>query len=172
LSLKNHGERVHYGAAHQYKTVHDFWQYVYFSDKAHLDPSSQSQGYILREQGTRNDAENIQERGEKTGVKLHIFAWVNWWGKSDKLLFYNDEEEHVECPRRPPKPRTRKYESEEEFQARIREWEASLPREQIVKPRGNGMTQKYYTDTLLPVYVDALQYARMQPNRELKNWIF
>jgi hypothetical protein len=34
------------------------------------------------------------------------------------------------------------------------------------------MTQKYYAGRLIPVYVDALQKARMQPNGELKNWIF
>ncbi len=78
----------------------------------------------------------------------------------------------MERPPRPAKPRTRKYESYEEFQARIREWEASLPHEQIVKPKGNAMTQKYYTDNLLPAYVNALQEARMQPNGELKPWVF
>jgi hypothetical protein len=77
ISLKNRGERVHYGAAHQNKTIEDFWQYIFFSDEAHLDPSSQSQGYILRERGTRTNAENIQERGEKTSVKLHVFAYIN-----------------------------------------------------------------------------------------------
>jgi hypothetical protein len=47
-------------------------------------------------------------------VKLYVFAWVNWWGKS-KLYFYHDEEEHIERPPRPPKPRTRKYESSDDF---------------------------------------------------------
>lgn len=88
-----------------------------------------AQGYILREQGHRYDTENIQQRGEKTGVKLYIAAWVNWYKKADKLEFYNDEEEHIERPRRPPKPRIRKYESDEEFRARMREWEALLPHE-------------------------------------------
>ena len=172
ISRQNKRKRVNYGEEHQYKTIHSFWQYIFFSDEAHLDPSSQAQGYILREQGTRIDAENIQERGEKTGVKLHVFAWVNWWGKS-KLYFYHDEEEHIERPPRPPKPRTRKYETNDEFQARLREWEASLPREQVVKPKGNAMTQKYYTETLLPVYSEALHRARLEwPNGELKPWLF
>jgi len=112
----------------------------------------------MREQGTRTDAENIQKRGERKGLKLHVFAFANWWGKSE-LYFYKDEEEHVERPRRPPKPWTRKYETKEEFQARIREWEASQPREQIIKPKGNAIAQKYYTYNLLPIYVDALHKA-------------
>ena len=97
--------------------------------------------------------------------------YVSWWFKS-KLHFYHDEEEHIERPPRPPKPRMRKYETSEEFQARLREWEASLPQEQVVKPKGNAMTQKYYTETLLSVYVQALFEARMQSNGELKLWLF
>src|SRR2546423_284514 len=34
------------------------------------------------------------------------------------------------------------------------------------------MTQKYYVNCLLPVYVNALQQACLQPNGELKPWVF
>jgi len=121
ISAKNRTLRTKYGEEHKDKSIHDFWQFLFFTDEAHIDPSSMAQGCILREQGHRYDTENIQERGEKTGVKLHIAAWINWHEKADKLEFYNNEEEHIERPRRPLKPRTRKYESNEEFQARIRE---------------------------------------------------
>ena len=90
LSSQNRILRTNYGREHKHKSIHDFWQYIYFTDEAHIDPSSQAQGYILREQGTRTDTENIQERGEKTGVKLHIAAWVNWHEKSEKLFFYHE----------------------------------------------------------------------------------
>ena len=86
------------------KGIDDFWQFHFFTDEAHIDPSSQAQGNILREQGTRYATENIQERGEKIGVKLHIAAWINWHEKAPKLEFYNDEEEHVQRPQRPRKP--------------------------------------------------------------------
>ncbi|KIM96032.1 hypothetical protein OIDMADRAFT_20936 [Oidiodendron maius Zn] len=33
------------------------------------------------------------------------------------------------------------------------------------------MTQKYYHDKLLPVYVNAIHKARSQPGGEFKNWI-
>lgn len=168
ISATNKGLRVKYGLEHQDKSVDDFWQFVYYTDEAHIDPSSTSQGYILREEGYRTDPENIQERGEKTGVKLHVTAWVNWHEKAEKLEFYNDEEEYTERPRRPTKPRSRKYESKEEFDVRIREWEALLPHEQVVKPKGNGMTQKYYTERLLPVYIDVVQKARL---RDSKPWV-
>jgi hypothetical protein len=34
---------------------------------------------------------NIQEKAEKTGVKLYIAAWVNWHEKAEKLEFYNEK---------------------------------------------------------------------------------
>jgi hypothetical protein len=52
------------------------------------------------------------------------------------------------------------------------EWEASIGHDKEVKPKGNAITQKYYVDRLLPVYVNALHQARLQPNGELKPWIF
>ena len=78
ISWKNKRERIHYNAAHLQHTIYNFWQFVFFTDKAHLDPSSQSVGYTLREEGHRLDPKNIQERGEKTGVKFHVARWCNW----------------------------------------------------------------------------------------------
>jgi len=96
-------------------------------------------------------------------------AWVNWHGKSDKIEFYNDEEEHTEQPERPPKPRKSKYQTEEEYKARVEEWEASLPHAVVVKPKGNSMTQKYYTERLLPVYAQAIHKYRLW---KAGPWIF
>ena len=93
----------------------------------------------LRERGTRYDTENIQERGEKTGVKLHIAAWCNWHAKADKLEFYNDENESIVKTKRPPKPKKSKYESADEFQGRILEWEASIGHEVELKAKGNAI---------------------------------
>jgi hypothetical protein len=122
-----------------------------------MDASSQSIGHILREQGHRTDPENIQERREKRGIKFHIAGWCNLWAKAEKLEFYNDEETYIEKLQKPPKPRQRPTtKTEEEYAARVREWEAAFGHEKEVKPKGNGMTQKYYVDRLLPVYVNAL----------------
>ena len=64
---------------------------------------------------------------------------VNWHCKSEKIEFYNDKEDHIERPPRPRKPRRSKYQTEEQYKARIEEWEALLPHEVIVKPNGNSM---------------------------------
>jgi hypothetical protein len=168
ISPANRQKRVEYGLKHLGKSVDDFWQYIFFTDEAHIDPTSMKQGYILREKGTRYDSENIQQRGEKKGIKLHIAAWVNWHSKSEKLEFYNDENDSIIKPKRPPKPRKTMYETEEEFSTRILEWEASLPHEAEVKPKGNQMTQKYYCERLLPIYCEAIGKARLY---NAQNWL-
>jgi hypothetical protein len=45
-------------------------------------------------------------------------------------------------------------------------WEATLPHEVEIKPKSNSMTQKYYTERLLPVYIRAVQEARITCNRD------
>ncbi len=162
ISEKNLKERIKYGQENEDKSVEDHWQFIFFTDEAHIDPSSLRVGTILRERGHRYDPENIQERPEKTGVRLHVAGWVNWHCKALKLEFYNDENDYVQKPKRPPKPRKSKYESEEEYNKRILEWEASIGHEQEVKPKGNAMTQKYYTKRLLPVYINAIHNARLR----------
>ena len=71
-------------------------------------------------------------------------------------------------PKRPRKPRRRKYESEDQWNERLAVWQAQLPHEREVKPKGNAMTQKYYVERLLPVYVSAIQAARL---RDPQPWI-
>ena len=57
-------------------------------------------GFILREEGTREDPDNIQERLKREGNKLHIAGWINWHVKCEKLEFYYDEESKVVQPPR------------------------------------------------------------------------
>ncbi|XTI91297.1 hypothetical protein V2W45_1494927 [Cenococcum geophilum] len=92
-------------------------------------------GYILREEGTRENPENIQERPKREGNRLYAAGWVNWHAKCEKLKFYHDEEDKIIRPKRL-----------QLYDERIKEWEALLPYEQEVKPKGNLMTQKYYVD--------------------------
>lgn len=101
ISTPNRRKRTIYGQDNQYKTIRGFWQYIFFTDEMHLDPLSTAQGSILREEGTRTDPDNIQERGEKTGVKLHCAAWVTWHSKAPKLEFYNDENNYILKPKKP-----------------------------------------------------------------------
>ncbi len=79
---------------------------------------------------------------------------MTYYEKCEKLIFYHDKEEHEEQPPYPPKPRRRLItENEEEYQRQVIEWEAGKPHPIKVKPKGNSMTQKYYTDNILPIYI-------------------
>lgn len=159
LLEKNQKERVKYGNLHITDDIDD-WKRRVFTDEAHIDPSSQCQGYILREEGTRYTSENIQQRGELKGVRWHIAAWISWDRKAEKLEFYNNEWEGVIKPGMPRKPRQTMYEGDEEFSHRLKEWEAKREHEKELKPKGNGMTQEYYVNRLLPVYIKAVHQGR------------
>jgi transposase len=167
LSSSNKEKRKLYGKEHQEKTIEKFGANIYFTDEAHIDPSEVFQQYILREEGTRYEPESIQELPEKKGTKLHIATWINWQQKAERLEFYNDENDHLEPPKRPSRPRRSRYETEEQFQQRIVSWEANLPHEVETKPKGNSMTQKYYTERLLPVYIKAIQEARIAYGQDI-----
>ena len=65
------------------------------------------------------------EREERQGAAFHIAAWISWHGKSEKLEFYNNEEDTIERPPMPSKPRHRPTtESLVEYQEKLKEWEA------------------------------------------------
>jgi len=96
IRAKNHALRETYGQTHLYDSLFGFFDYIVYTDEAHIDPTSQAQGMVLREQGKRDDLENIEERPPLKGVRFHIAAWISWWGKADKLEFYNNEEDVVE----------------------------------------------------------------------------
>ena len=87
--------RENYGRQYANKIITSFWRWIIFTDEAYIDPTSLRKGNILREEGTREDPENIQQLLEKKGVKLHIAAWCSWDAKADKLEFYYDEEEYT-----------------------------------------------------------------------------
>ena len=40
ISTKNRKLQTSYSEEHKDKTVHDFWQFVFFTDEAHVNPSS------------------------------------------------------------------------------------------------------------------------------------
>jgi hypothetical protein len=59
ILAKNKDLQVEYKREHKDKIVDDFWQFIYYTDEAHIDPSSTGQGYILREEGHCTDPQNI-----------------------------------------------------------------------------------------------------------------
>jgi hypothetical protein len=104
----------------------EFWYNKHFSDEAHIDPFQSSAEYILREEGTRLNPENMQmEHFSNYSQRLHIAATISWHHKGE-LHFYNDEPPVI----RPRKPRRHRAsgETDAEYHQKILEWSASLPR--------------------------------------------
>lgn len=69
--------RQAYGREHKGKTLADFWAYIGFTDEAHIDPSAMKVGYVLREEGTRYQPENVVALPPLEGAVFHIAACVS-----------------------------------------------------------------------------------------------
>jgi hypothetical protein len=93
-------------------------------------------------------------------------------GYGPELVFYHDEEEHIEQPKRPRKPVKTKYISQEEYDLKIKEWEASAPHPVKVKPMGNSMTGKYYSEKILPGLIEAIYTLCCRHNLKYYNHYF
>ena len=74
ISTKNRKERVEYGDKNIPRDFWSFWKYISYSDEAHYNPDKQPKQRILREAGSRLDADNIQVRPELQGVRIHFSA--------------------------------------------------------------------------------------------------
>ena len=105
ISQKNREQRTIYSEQHVFNPLFGFFDHIVYTDEAHIDPTSQAQGRVLREQGTRNLPENIEKRPPLKEVRFYIAAWISWWGKVEKLEFYNNKKDKVERPHYSPKPR-------------------------------------------------------------------
>lgn len=169
ISSTNKEKRIAYGEKRKHDTIQSYWQFVYFTDEAHIDPSEFYSHYVLREPGkdARLAPENLQEVSERGGVKLHIAAWINWHEKTEELTFYNDEHDNLPKPKKPPKPRKSKYQSTETYQQKVKDWAANLPHDCEVKPKGNSMTQQYYTEKLLPGYIRVIEQGKRRYGRAI-----
>ncbi|KAI4281633.1 MAG: hypothetical protein L6R38_003541 [Xanthoria sp. 2 TBL-2021] len=125
-------------------------------------------GRILREEGERYEPENVAEIPPLEGVVLHISAFISWYHKG-KLIFYRDPDDvleldisvQVKAPKRARPPKPRKGETWDYFKEseRYLAYEASEPHEVDIQPKGNSMTQLFYTKKVLPKLIEELRIA-------------
>ena len=168
VSQPNKEIRQHYGHNHGDETVEHFWAFVGWTDEAHIDPTAMQAGYVLREEGPdqRYAPENVAEIPPLEGVTLHMSAFVSYYHKG-KLQFYNDPNDvpelhidvHVDAPKRKRPPKQRKNETEEQFyqSERYLQWVAAEPHNVDIQPKGNSMTQLFYTKKILPSHLAEMQ---------------
>jgi hypothetical protein len=165
ISSKNRKLRVKYDHRHKDETIEFFWQYVHFTNEAHVDSKELYSKRILREEDTRYESQNMQSMFEMKEIKLHFAASVSWHHKS-LLIFYNDEHDSsLVIIRKSLKPRKSKYETKEQHHQRIVEWEISLSHDAKIKSKENSMTQIYYTQKLLFVYANLINETRVYHDR-------
>ncbi len=153
LSQKNQQLRIAYEKEHKDHTVENFWQYIHFTNEAHFDPIQMFEQRILRETDTKYESKNLQTMSSMKEVKLHIAVFVSWHHK-DALQFYNDEHNMPDIQiKKSRKSRKRKHDTKNEYRQRIAEWEITLSHDVNIKSQDNSMTQVYYTNRLLLVYI-------------------
>jgi len=167
ISQNNREKRVKYGQEHQ-KSVMEFWQYVLFTDEAHFSSRDLQNAsiYALRQPSTSQRLSRLKEtRVSGLDVTLHVAAGISYNMKGE-LLFYNDPEDRAAVKKRlPPKPRKSSVESESDYSEKVEKWRASLPHPAEIKTTGNSMTQKYYTENVLPHHIKALKVMEKRCKR-------
>lgn len=72
ISVKNKEERQVYSIEHKGKPLIGFWDHIFFTDEAYIDPSSLFQEGVLHELGHRYDNENMVQRPPQIGVRFHV----------------------------------------------------------------------------------------------------
>jgi hypothetical protein len=95
-------------------------------------------------------------------VTLHATAGVCYNHKGP-LIFYKDPQEPSEKHRKPNPPRKSKYETQDQFQARLKVWQDTLPKENPT-PKGNCMTQAFYAQEILPKHIDRIKMLEARHN--------
>jgi len=105
VSKINQKRRVEWCLKYQGISVNRLWQFVHFTDEAHVDPYQSSAKWILREEGSRYESRNMQmEYFQNPSQRLHLAASISYHHKGE-LQFYNDENDNLIRPRKPRKSR-------------------------------------------------------------------
>ena len=170
ISSKNRRERVQYGKEHKKKRIRSFWRYCYFTDEVHFNSKDLANRleYELRTPGDHKPSIQEINQKEHLDVTVHLAAGISYDYKG-AFVFYNDPAEpDISKPRKPSKPRRSKYESDEQYQKRLRDHEAMLthlidPKKDI-PPKGNSMTQKFYTENVLPHHIQHIKKLEAKYN--------
>ena len=71
-------------------------------------------------------------------------------------MFYKDPKEPSEKSYKPRKPRKTMYQTDEQHQQAVQEWEQSQPQAAVI-PKGNSMSQEFYAREILPQYIQEIK---------------
>jgi hypothetical protein len=165
ISDKNKSLRVQYSYEYDDKTITNHWQYVYFTDEVHFNSFelATKQEYDLRVPSSATRLAHIQESIKSyLNVTVHVAEDISYNHKS-LFIFYNDPTEPgILRLCKPRKPRKSKYQTDEQYTQEVRDWEARQPHPVQIKPRGNSMTQKFYTENVLPHHIEHIHWLERE----------
>lgn len=168
ISKPNKAKRLKYSHEHKSKTLRGFWRWVYFTDEAHFNTRelAAKDAYELRVPGSQARLERLQESPPSFDFTVHVSAGISYDHKG-VLLFYNDPDEPgpKEYVYKPRKPRKSKHQTDEEFEQELKAWEARQPPKVDVRPKGNSMTQKFYTQHILPSHIEHIKRLEARYSR-------
>ncbi len=98
-------------------------------------------------------------------VTIHVAAGISYNHKGP-LIFYKDPKEPSEKTIQPRKPRKSKYESQDQWQQRVQEWEESQLKATIM-PKGNAISQEFYAREILPKHIDEIRALEKRYKRPI-----
>jgi hypothetical protein len=160
VNAKNKVIQKSFGVENKYYRVIGYWNNIYFIDEAHCKPS-----WMLPKAASVPKRRALWEWWKHCRIfdtepkpAVYMYTYINYYEKWP-LEFYNNEKDMLSKPKIPRKPRKSKYEDEDQYAERVREWEANKLQEVKQNSQGNHMRQKFYTKNLLPKYTAAVQLA-------------
>jgi hypothetical protein len=127
ISKKNKNSRVSYGWRHQKAKITLFWQYVYFTDEAHFNSKDLSfkTKYGLRQPGQQSASIQETYKDDALDVTVHVAAGISYNHKGI-FRFYNDPDEPaISKSKKQPKPRRSKWETDQMWDERLKEYHAT-----------------------------------------------
>jgi hypothetical protein len=169
ISKASKAQHVLYGERHKKETLTGFWQYVYFTDEVHFNSAEHQNKaqYKLRQPGQER-SKRIQEfKTSGLNVTVHVAAGISYNYKGP-LIFYKDPKEPGRQPYKPRQPRKSLVQTNAEYQQQVQAWKADQALSVEVTPKGNAMSQAFYTEHVLPHHIKHIQ--KIQELKQHKFW--
>jgi hypothetical protein len=167
ISQKNCLLRRQYGSENATKTITKFWSRIWFIDEAHFQSIKlrHTPKYELRYPGQERGINEVDTSG--LDVTVHVAAGISYNHKGP-LIFYKDPVEPSEKQRKPAPPRKSKYETQSDYEGRVKAFQDTQPKEDTT-PKGNCMTQVFYAKNILPQHIKQIQ--ALEARHKCKYWL-
>jgi hypothetical protein len=101
-------------------------------------------------------------------VTVHVAAGVSY-NRKGRLIFYKDPKEPSQKIDKPGKPRKSSVQTQDEYEKVIQERNQAQSAGVEFIPKGNIMTQIFYTEKILPQYIQ--QIKELEAHYQTQYWL-